>query len=665
MALKNLRLRGGTYHWRRKITVGGHPIPLSTTLNTGSYYHARGIAAKLEAMLEDLRVAYGQQGIAIQPAQLEQIFKDALRWQLSRIQADQTASLAPSTEHARVNSIHAEAWRFLAEHGPDTRWTPDEHQRLIEAGWNAGDARAVADFLFDNIEGAPVSGGQIDQYLKSFGIAPTQQNVVKMTRVICRAKATACREATGRLSLDGFDYADWTADALADDAPLAFEMPDDGSIDPAGGAAQGENRRQPGSAHSVDLPAAPDSPAKMLLLDACEDCVSAFVAEGAWGEETKKQVRTAMMLFDFACGAGTFVEDVKQADVLKFTNLCRQLPNRWGRTTDEQERGVVASLERSAAMPPSDVGISQTTINKHISWISQVLDFAASARGGDHRTFEAISWAEARKGIGRKARQQQKRDRDRRANWTKQEVARLLSAPVWTGSAGIDDRLTPGRDIYHDGWYWLPLMLALYGGRSAELTGLPLSDVHEDEPIPYFQIDYTEDRAVKNVQSIRKLPVHPELIRLGFIDYIRQIRALDHKFVFPEMKSPKSKSFASTFYKSVFAKLRSWAFPDGTSWLHRVGGAWRDKDVHSFRGTASSMMKGKVEDSVRCDILGHEGETETARTYDEEADLSDKIAALSLLSPFTEHIAAIRPIRLRPADRQKHGSRRGRRTIAK
>lgn len=72
------------------------------------------------------------------------------------------------------------------------------------------------------------------------------------------------------------------------------------------------------------------------------------------------------------------------------------------------------------------------------------------------------------------------------------------------------------------------------------------------------------------------------------------------------------------------------------------------------------MMKGKVEDSVRRDILGHEGDTETDRTYDEEAELSDKLVALTLLSPLTAHISAVMPIRLRPVERQQHGVGRGR-----
>ena len=189
-------------------------------------------------------------------------------------------------------------------------------------------------------------------------------------------------------------------------------------------------------------------------------------------------------------------------------------------------------------------------------------------------------------------------------------------------------------------------MLPLYGGRSSELTGLALAEVHERDPIPHFLIDYTEDRPLKNIQSIRRLPIHPELIRLGFIDYVTTLRDAGCTMLFPEMKSPGSDSFASTFYKSIFKKWRDWVFPNGTQWRHRAGGAWKDKDVHSFRGLATSMLKGRVPDSVRCDIFGHEGETETERTYDEEAELEVKLDALRLLTPLTAHIPASLPVRI-------------------
>ncbi|MEJ8629476.1 hypothetical protein P0F65_05870 [Sphingomonas sp. I4] len=59
-----------------------------------------------------------------------------------------------------------------------------------------------------------------------------------------------------------------------------------------------------------------------------------------------------------------------------FTELCQALPNRWGRTTEERAGGIAASLERAKTMKPDMLGVSQMTINKHITWVTAVLDHA-------------------------------------------------------------------------------------------------------------------------------------------------------------------------------------------------------------------------------------------------------------------------------------------------
>ncbi|MDR6116041.1 MULTISPECIES: hypothetical protein [unclassified Sphingomonas] len=649
MGFSNVGLRGSRYWWRKKMTVAGVRLTLALPIGAMSFTDARVIALRLGSVAETLRMGYGERSSGVRPDQLKKVFSDALRWQLQRILEDHIASSTPAADHASLNSRYAEAWTFLSKRGVDAKWSLDDHERLIDTGWDKREAKAVADTVFDLQSGSPVSAQQIDTYVTNFGIAPTTTNLDKLRVTICAAKAVACRKATANLS-DGEVPAKWVDEALADDTPFAWAM---SSAQPSASfEARSSNDPVPPAVEPVPVKA------KQRLTDAADACIAVHQGQRAWDAVTVQQVRTAIRLFDHACGGDVFIEDIAQEHVTAFIELCRALPNRWGRTTEERAGGIAASLERAKAMAPDMLGVSQITINKHITWITAVLDHAEGANDEEgHRPAEPITFKKARKGIGKKARQQRKRDREKRANWTKQEVRQLLSAPIWTGTAGIDSRLKPGSEILHDAWYWLPLMLPLYGGRSSELAGLPLSHVHEDEPIPYLQIDFTEDRGLKNVQSVRKLPIHPELIRLGFIDYVRAIRAAGCTMLFPEMASLSSSSFASTFYKSIFKPWRAWAFPEGTPWRHQVGGAWKDKDVHSFRGTATSMLKGVVPDSVRCDIFGHEGETETARTYDEEANLSIKLEALKHLTPLTEHIPATLPIRIRPANRLKFGVR--------
>ena len=188
----------------------------------------------------------------------------------------------------------------------------------------------------------------------------------------------------------------------------------------------------------------------------------------------------------------------------------------------------------------------------------------------------------------------------------------MLEAPPWFGCAGLFDRLTPGEHIWHDAWYFIPPGLALHGCRSDELAGLAMDEVFLDAPIPYFMLRDNDFRTIKTRSSFRILPIASEFIRLGFIDYVREMKRLGHKLVFPEMWSPQNKSgFDSTFYKTIFSKLRLHAFPQGTEWFQQIGGI-KEKDVHSLRGsTANTLTRFPIE-SPEAEVFELAGAVEEA-----------------------------------------------------
>lgn len=647
--------------------MSGHSIALSLSLRTGVFYEARLRAACLAAEVEKLRMAYGERGLAIDLATLKKIFSDALRWQLDRILQDQTGSGIDPAAHATVNLTHAEAYRIFARQ--DARFTADDDERLAKNGWPREARMAVAGLWEEMRHDRLVSGNQIKAYQDRFNFEPTTTNLERVERTILAAREAACREATKQLGVHPSDFSGWIDEALASDEPLAFEdvQHSESMIGSRSHNAQPMNaateysRSTTGS--SAATAAAENRHAKKLLHDAAEECIRKHLENNAWSDDSIEQVRTAIRLFDFACGENVFVEDLEQRHVTAFHELCKKLPNRWGKTKAELEGGLPASLKHGellTSLGQADrLGFSPKTIDKHLTWISVVIAYADNEGASDgNRPAVPLQFKTKRSRIGEKAETKKQRARDARANWNRGEIARLLEAPIWHGCADLDNRFQEGQEIYHDAWYWLPLMYILYGSRSSELSALRLDEIFEYAEIPYFKVDYNDLRNLKNVQSIRKLPIHPELNRLGFVEFVHNMRRAGHELLFPEMNSPQSKSFATTFYKSVFQHWRAWAFPDGTTWRRRVRGAIKDKDVHSFRGTAISLMKGKVADSVRIDILGHEGGDSATRFYDEEAILDEKLKALALLSELTEHIQP-HPLRLRPADRQKFGAKRG------
>jgi len=232
MGFSNVGLRGSRYWWRKKMTVAGVRLTLALPIGAMSFTDARVIALRLGSAAEALRMGYGERSSGVRPDQLKKVFSDALRWQLQRILEDQIASSTPAVDHASLNSRYAEAWTFLSKRGVDAKWSLDDHERLIDNGWDTREAKAVADTVFDLQSGSPVSAQQIDSYVTNFGIAPTTTNLDKLRVTICAAKAVACRKATANLSADGDVPADWIDDALADDAPFAWET---ASADPEGG----------------------------------------------------------------------------------------------------------------------------------------------------------------------------------------------------------------------------------------------------------------------------------------------------------------------------------------------------------------------------------------------------------------------------------------------
>src|SRR5262249_39312410 len=63
---------------------------------------------------------------------------------------------------------------------------------------------------------------------------------------------------------------------------------------------------------------------------------------------------------------------------------------------------------------------------------------------------------------------------------------------------------------------WILLLLAYTGARLAEVAGLRQQDVSEQDGVSYLDIRPHESRSLKTKASRRHVPIHSELLRLGF-----------------------------------------------------------------------------------------------------------------------------------------------------
>jgi hypothetical protein len=78
--------------------------------------------------------------------------------------------------------------------------------------------------------------------------------------------------------------------------------------------------------------------------------------------------------------------------------------------------------------------------------------------------------------------------------------------------------------------FWLPLLALYSGARLNELAPLTVRDVKRDEPSGLHYMTVIEDteggRTVKTEGSLRAVPIHPELIRIGILEFVASILRL-------------------------------------------------------------------------------------------------------------------------------------------
>jgi integrase len=130
--------------------------------------------------------------------------------------------------------------------------------------------------------------------------------------------------------------------------------------------------------------------------------------------------------------------------------------------------------------------------------------------------------------------------------------------------------------------------------------------VREAEGVSYLRITDEDGRQLKNEQSRRDVPLHPELIRLGFLDYVAEITAQPQDQVFPELRPGGKDRKLGYYFSKRFSEYRA-----------AIGVRRRGLDYHSFRhGVTTKLYQADVSEAWIDLLTGHDqGGGESRRRY--------------------------------------------------
>lgn len=276
--------------------------------------------------------------------------------------------------------------------------------------------------------------------------------------------------------------------------------------------------------------------------------------------------------------------------------------------------------------------MSRDAIGRHIESLGAMLKWAKSERYLFDNPAENVL-AQRRVMV---------RDQDRRDLFTDSDLVQIFSADWFKKGAGTTNqygRYTSFRPFH----YWLPLLAVYVGGRINELCQLYLTDIREDKNgVAYidFNLDTPDkimddrvptsgDKSLKTANAIRQVPLHPRLIELGLLKYVKALKDAGFDRLFPELKYNKIKGYRAAaskwFNENYFGKQLG--FPrDGK------------KTFHSLRHTYVNAVEAfESNERMIAQLVGHvRGGTTAMTTYRKDADVGkqyDVIARISYKLP--------------------------------
>jgi integrase len=157
--------------------------------------------------------------------------------------------------------------------------------------------------------------------------------------------------------------------------------------------------------------------------------------------------------------------------------------------------------------------------------------------------------------------------------------------------------------------FWLPLIALFTGARQSEIGQLQTVDICERGPglfCFHFTDESSPDQRLKTSTSRRWVPIHPELIKCGLLDYWRERKASGDGPLFPLL---------TRRYDNIAASWSQWF---GRYLRKEVGIADKRKVFHSFRhGFKDALRAAGVEKAINDALTGHES-GDVGSTYGDE-----------------------------------------------
>lgn len=272
--------------------------------------------------------------------------------------------------------------------------------------------------------------------------------------------------------------------------------------------------------------------------------------------------------------------------------------------------------------------LSPTTVNSYVHKMSALFNYGVVE--------ERIDKNPARK-LGLEGYEHSEEDRN---PFSPAQLEKIFSAAIYTGCQDDGRNWAKVGTLRPKGTkFWVPLIGLYQGMRLNEICQLRLEDIKREGGIDFFDIRpdsmgakkgqaKQEDRGqrTKTASSRRRVPVHPRLVELGFLDFVQGLRGSEER-LFPNLKKD-IRGYYSDGFQKWFSRL-----------LDKQKAREAKTSFHSFRHSWANAMRLAGVPQERRRLIGGWKRTATDEKYGSDLPLAEIYRELSKVA-YTD-IAAI------------------------
>jgi integrase len=318
----------------------------------------------------------------------------------------------------------------------------------------------------------------------------------------------------------------------------------------------------------VETPAPPTA-ASVPHSCTVEELITAYLADPTRSRTkgTLKTYRTVFRAMRELLGPEKPVDSIHRRDCERIRDVVMRLPK------NASQRFPKLSLEEAAAVADAEKleGLGVSAVNNYLHNLSALFKWGVK------------NWRVTRNPAEGLALPDDRDERDLRHPFTTKQLQAIFSAPLYTGCRDDEEGYArPGPNVIRRGRFWVPLLSLWTGMRLGECCQLRTEDVIIYDGVPVILIndagepgdDEADKKRVKTEAGKRFVPVHPELQRIGFLEFVEKLRTKGQTRLFPEIRPDSLGYLSGTFSK--------W-FNDKRRFLGKVGVTQAGVSFHSFR----------------------------------------------------------------------------------